>query len=172
MDATVPPAALIDRLFRQLAPEGHALVLFDINRHAEAEPFLVSDPEGLTQALLSEANLPFSLTLVTNISPESDEVHALHREPHSAKTREELLGLSWSTGIYSLSHIALPFPPDDPMYGERPPVNPGLHLGRMELRGERGLLAFPTDQLTRLRYNPFFPYVERRVLEFVGVSGP
>ncbi len=61
------------------------------------------------------------------------------------------------------------FPPDDPLYGENSGEDQhALHLGRIELRGERGLLVVPTDQLTRLRYNPFYSYLERRVLEFIS----
>jgi len=35
----------------------------------------------------------------------------------------------------------------------------------VEPRGERDLLAVPIDLFTRLRYNPFFPYIERRLVE-------
>jgi hypothetical protein len=70
--------------------------------------------------------------------------------------------------VISLSHVALPFPPDDPLYGQRPPENDDLlFLGEMAIQGERGLLKIPTDWLLRLRYNPFYDYLERRVLEWV-----
>ena len=33
-------------------------------------------------------------------------------------------------GVFSLSHVALPFPPDDPLYGRTPPDEKGrLFLG-------------------------------------------
>ena len=59
----------------------------------------------------------------------------------------------------------MPFPPDDPIYGSQPdPENLfGVQLGTLEPRGERGLLAVSTDQLTRLRSNPFFSYIEQRL---------
>jgi hypothetical protein len=63
--------------------------------------------------------------------------------------------------VYSLSHVALPFRPDDPIYGATP--SGGLPLGALELRGERGVFGLSMDQLMRLRYNPFFAYVDARV---------
>lgn len=174
-DATITPGALIDGLFRRLAPEGHELVLFDINRHAEAEALLISDPETLTQSLLSNTELPFALTLVTNTDPESSHVHALHRPLFSENVVDETLAAAWPVGVYSLSHVALPFAPTDPIYGHQKRSGHsleahGVHLGRVELRGESGLLVFPTDQLTRLRFNPFFDYMKRRVIEFVSTQ--
>jgi len=37
----------------------------------------------------------------------------------------------------------------------------------MAIQGERGLLKLSSDWLLRLRYNPFYDYLERRVLEWV-----
>ena len=54
VEATIPPATVIDKLFTNLAPEGHQLVLFDVNRNTQAEPLLKSDPETLTERLFSE----------------------------------------------------------------------------------------------------------------------
>jgi hypothetical protein len=73
--------------------------------------------------------------------------------------------------VISLSHIALPFPPDDPLYGQRPPGNEDvLFLGQMAIQGERGLLQFPSDWLMRLRHNPFYGYLEERALEWVKAA--
>ena len=43
-------------------------------------------------------------------------------------------------------------------------------LGRIELRGERGVLQIPAVDMLRLRWNPFYPYMEQRLLEFVGLA--
>jgi hypothetical protein len=171
VDATVPPQTLIDRLFSHLAPAGHALVLFDINRQADAEPLLVSDPGPLTSRLLADPGLSFDLTLLTNASPKSSELVAIHKTAGETETRRESLDLRWPDGVISLAHVALPFPPDDPLYGaEADPDAPGLHLGRIEIQGERGLLLVPPGQLMRLRHNPFFDYLSQRVLEFTGLT--
>ena len=67
-----------------------------------------------------------------------------------------------------MSHVALPFSPDDPLYGQRPPGNKDvLFLGQMAIQGERGLLQFPSDWLMRLRHNPFYEYLEARAIEWL-----
>jgi hypothetical protein len=68
--------------------------------------------------------------------------------------------------------VALPFSADDPIYGlggdDGDPQ--ALRLGALEPRGERGVLGISMDQLMRLRYNPFFPYVEKRILEWIEAT--
>jgi hypothetical protein len=48
--------------------------------------------------------------------------------------------------------------------------NPGIELGRAELRGERGVLVVSPNDLLRLRWNPFYSYVEERVLGALGLA--
>jgi alpha-beta hydrolase superfamily lysophospholipase len=174
VDATVSTDAVIDRLLTLLAPERHELVLFDINRFAVKSRLLIADPGPLTDRLMVDATLPFAITLVTNENPESSVVLARRKPPFSAEaSTTELLNLAWPTGVISLSHVALPFPPDDPLYGQRPPGNEDvLFLGQMAIQGERGLLRFPSEWLMRLRYNPFYTFLEMRALAWVdGASG-
>ena len=72
-------------------------------------------------------------------------------------------------GVFSLSHVALPFPPDDPLYGRTPPDEKGrLFLGTQALQGERGLLKISGDYPLRLRHNPFYDYLEQRVVDWVS----
>ena len=74
--------------------------------------------------------------------------------------------------MISLSHVALPFPPDDPLYGRRPPDNvQTLFLGEMAIQGERGMFALSADWLLRLRYNPFYAYLERTSIDWVRSHG-
>ena len=76
------------------------------------------------------------------------------------------------TGIISLSHIALPFPPDDPLYGRRPPgVTDGLFLGDTAIKGERGLLKISESWMLRLRFNPFYDYLEARAIDWIDRAG-
>ncbi|MDX1574750.1 MAG: hypothetical protein R3285_01070, partial [Kiloniellales bacterium] len=92
--------------------------------------------------------------------------------PFSAAMTSEPLGLRWPNGVISLSHVALPFPPDDPLYGARPPENKDLiFLGQMAIRGERGLLRVPLDWLMRLRHNPFYSYLEDRTVKWIDGAG-
>jgi hypothetical protein len=67
--------------------------------------------------------------------------------------------------------VALPFPPDDPLYGISPSVqSPGIALSKITLRGERGVIKIPADEMLRLKWNPFYDYLEQRVLAFLGPS--
>ena len=169
VDATVSTDAVVDRLLKQLTPYRHELVLFDINRSASNTSLLVSDPAPLTNRLVTDQTLPFSLTLITNQHQESSVVIARHKTPFSLKwSKTEMLKLAWPRGMMSLSHVALPFPPEDPLYGQFPPKKEGtLFLGQIALQGERGLLKIPGDFMFRLRFNPFYSYLETRVVDWL-----
>ena len=169
VDATVSTNAVVDRLLGHLAPHRHELVLFDINRFAAKSILLVSDPAPLTDRLMNDPTLPFTLTLVTNAGPETTAVVARRKAAREAEVSQtEQLNLAWPVGVISLSHVALPFPPDDPLYGQRPPGNEDvLFLGQMAIQGERNLFRLSPNWLLRLRYNPFYPYLEKRLLEWI-----
>jgi alpha-beta hydrolase superfamily lysophospholipase len=175
VDATVSNAAVVDRMFELLLPNRHELVLFDINRSSIKSGLMISDPSPFTDRLMADDDLPFSLTIVTNENPESLAVVALYKPPFSSEvTRRDALGLSWPLDLISLSHLALPIRSDDPLYGRRPPENEDtLFLGEIAFRGERGLLVFPADWLLRLRYNPFYSYLEARTIDWMdAANGP
>lgn len=172
-DATVSTDAVVDRLLGRLEARHHELVLFDINHFAAKSVLLISDPRALTTRLMGDPRLPFTVTLVTNANPESAAVVARRQAPFSKVASPDApLGLAWPAGVISLSHVALPFPLDDPLYGQRPPDNQDvLFLGQMAIQGERGLLVLPSDWLLRLRHNPFYPYLEERVLAWLAEAG-
>jgi alpha-beta hydrolase superfamily lysophospholipase len=168
VDATVSTPALVSSFYNHLADEGHELVLFDINRYAEVEPVLISNPEATTAALLKNKTLSFTLTFLTNISKDSRNLGVKQKPANSDIVTEKPLQLVWPRGVFSLSHSAIPFPPDDPVYGaEADPKRRGIHLGRINVLGEQGVLLFSADEVIRLRYNPFYSYLEQRVKEFV-----
>ena len=172
VDATVSTDAVVDRLLIHLESDRNELVLFDINRTAVASPLMISDPGPLTDRLMADDKLPFTLTLITNESPESTAVVARRKMPFSNENTTEPLNVNWPKGVISLSHIALPFPPDDPLYGvQAPEDSETVFLGQIPIQGERGLLLFPADWLLRLRHNPFYDYLEARTLQWVDNLG-
>ncbi|MGB5389295.1 MAG: alpha/beta hydrolase, partial [Thermoanaerobaculia bacterium] len=169
VDATVSVDAVVNTQLEHLAPGRHELVLYDINRRRIAQSVLVSDPGPLTARLVGDDGLPFALTLVTNEDDQSTGVVTRSKAPMSSRIVTEALGAAWPAGMISLSHVALPFPPDDPLYGRGPAPNEEIvFLGHLDVRGERNLLRFPADWLMRLRHNPFFDYQEGRVLAWLG----
>lgn len=173
VDATVSLDAVVDNFLKHLGADGHELVLFDINRFAAKATLLIDDPAPLNDRLMSDATLPFTVTLVTNENAQSRQVLARRKAPFSEAASEiKGLDLSWPAEVISLSHVALPFPPDDPLYGQRLPEDDKVFfLGQMAIRGERGLLRISSDWLLRLRYNPFYEFLESTTLKWVDEAG-
>jgi alpha-beta hydrolase superfamily lysophospholipase len=168
VDATVEAPVLVKELFEGLPAGGHELVLFDINRFTDIEQLLRKDPkEGIDQ-LMNDVSLPFTLSLVTNENEHSRRVVVRRKRPGDLRIHQLTIGLEWPDGLYSLAHVALPFPAGDPLYGvEDTGDSPGIQLGSQALRGERGVLRISASDMLRLRWNPFYPYLERRISEFV-----
>jgi hypothetical protein len=71
----------------------------------------------------------------------------------------------------SLSHVALPITPDDPLYGQFAQADGNIIFpGDLALRGERGLLKIPEDWLLRMRCNPFNSYLEKRAIDWMETA--
>jgi alpha-beta hydrolase superfamily lysophospholipase len=173
VDATVSTQAVSNGLFKKLPVNGHELVLFDINRVPEVEQILIKDPKTAIDAMFQDLNLPFTFSLVTNASKKSYDMIVRQKQAENSKINETSLDLKWPQGLYSLSHVALPFPINDPLYGKFKPGNSTvIYLGNADLRGERGVLQIPAEDMLRLRWNPFYPYLEKRALEFVRLGNP
>jgi alpha-beta hydrolase superfamily lysophospholipase len=171
VDATVTPQALIDSLFARLPLADHELVLFDINRNADIEELLASDPMTVFQPLLDDDTPSYDLTVVTNESEESRRVVALRNDPDKPGEATSDYLSEWPAGIFSLSHVALPFPPEDPVYGgPSAGESPGIQLGSLDFRGERGVLRVSGTDLLRLRWNPFYDYIQSRTLQFMQLD--
>jgi alpha-beta hydrolase superfamily lysophospholipase len=171
VDSTVNAGAVTDALLDHLAPDGHELVLFDVNRYADVQPLLVSDPGPLTARLRARAERPYALAVITNATTESLAVVEQRAPARSSELTQRALDLAWPPMTFSLSHVALPFPPDDPLYGyEVTGRTPHVQLGRIEIRGENGVLNVPMWALTRQRSNPFHGYLLERIDGFVDAA--
>ena len=181
VDATVTAPALVHNLFDRLpafsSKEGngqlmhHELVLFDINRYASIDILMKDNPSAWMDPMLKGDNPKFMLTLLSNKSDKDEHVNAVSRMPGSLKVETCDTGLSWPEDVYSLSHVALPFAPDDPVYGgDEAGPSPGIDLGDLAMRGEKGVLRVRPDDMLRLRYNPFYSYLENRVLVFMDLE--
>jgi alpha-beta hydrolase superfamily lysophospholipase len=168
VDSTVSTASLVTALYDRLDSPGHELVLFDLNRDSETIEFVRPGQLNYLQTAGDRENLPYHLTLVTNRDADSQDVVARTRCAPEGCWSSEDLNLAWPQNVYSLSHVAIPFAPTDPMYGSDAATAyvEDMRLGALQPRGERQVLLVPVEQLTRLRYNPFFSYLEQRVIEF------
>ena len=169
-DDTVSTRAVAEKLYDRLPANGSELVLFDVNRQAYLRPFLLPGLDAELAARLKGPPRSYGLSLVTNAGTATSEVVARSFAAVTGAASTRPLGLSWPPQMYSLSHVAIPFPVTDPLYGLAPDPREffGARLGTLTPRGERSLLSVPTQQLMRATCNPFFPYLESRVREWLG----
>jgi alpha-beta hydrolase superfamily lysophospholipase len=170
VDKTVSMRAVVEVLFRQLPENNHELMLFDINRNPDLELVLKSDPKPYIDSLFKNPGLPFTLDFVTVTDNERNKVVMLRKEAGQAELTEDFPDLQWPSSVYSQSHVSLPFPPDDPVYGNVSADNPGVQLGNLAMRGERDMLQIPASTMLRLRWNPFYDFMENRLLEFLSLD--
>jgi alpha-beta hydrolase superfamily lysophospholipase len=178
VDATVLANAVVTGLFERLPPSkqepgAHELVVFDVNRYYEAQGLLTKPID--IERLLAGPPKAYSAGIVTNRSNAGLEAVLRSRAAGEASAATTELGLSWPAEVYSLSHIALPFAPDDPLYGDDPrSENPGIRLGRLALHGENNTLSIPPAMMTRQRWNPFHSFMIARIAAFVRerAAGP
>jgi alpha-beta hydrolase superfamily lysophospholipase len=169
VDSTVRAEAVVDVLLEHLAAERHELVLFDVNRLDAARALLIADPGPLTARLLAMPARTFTLTVITNENAETEQVLELTAAAGAATQASRPLGLAWPRTVFSLAHVALPFPPDDPLYGYEAPTGANhVQLGRVSMHGENGVLTIPDWVLTRQRSNPFHAYALERIDGFIG----
>lgn len=170
-DSTVLAPALIEGLFNRLPQGGHELVFFDTNQLTALNPLLDSSARNKIIQLLDRPDLAYDFTFVTNENPASYRVAAHQQRPGIGEKVITPLGMAWPEDVYSLTHVALPFAPNDPLYGGgSADPSPGIQLGNTVLRGENGLLRADPAILLRLRWNPFYDYLARRVLGFIDME--
>jgi alpha-beta hydrolase superfamily lysophospholipase len=157
LDSTVFTAAVADNLFKLLPENGSELVLFDRNHAAAVGPLVRLDGAELLAHMMAS---PRQYRLIV-VSQGEARVHDAGSPTHW------LLPLAgqFPDDMYSLSHVALPFPVDDALYGLQPRADEffGVHLGTVAVRGERGALVVPVENLMRATSNPFFGFELQRI---------
>jgi alpha-beta hydrolase superfamily lysophospholipase len=174
IDFTVSTPAILTALYAFLPDNGSEIVLFDVNRTVKFGPLLRPSSYVALERLTPTTPQAYRFTAVVNAGDDTDATLERTIAPGDVQATERPLGLAYPAGIFSLSHLAIPIPPDDPLYGTEPDpahrLEFGLNLGALDARGERGALIVDQDFLTRLPSNPFFPYLLARVEE--GIAAP
>jgi hypothetical protein len=171
-DSTVEAPVLVSDLFDRLKGREHELVIFDANRMYDAEGLLVNIPD--LEVLISGNPRPYRVSIITNTGPTSLAVEERERAAGEAKLTKKAIGISWPPEFYSLAHIALPFAPDDPVYGAVDPpsgASDALQFGKLAMHGETKFSALPVSSLMRQHWNPFYPLVKQRVSAFINKHG-
>jgi alpha-beta hydrolase superfamily lysophospholipase len=157
VDATVQTEELI-AMFENIAPAESELVLFDVNHDFD----VVIDEALQLESANSDymKNMKATVLLVTNEmnSVKTEDKGGLiikslsYQSENTRRSLEDsamLQNLAWPENVFALSHVCIPIHPDDPAYGKY------SILGSINLKGEHKVLVIG-DDLTRLRYNPFF----------------
>lgn len=165
MDSTVSTRAVIRALYNELPANGSELVLFDVNRTVNFGPLLRPNAAAAGSQLLPAPPRRYQTTVIANASPESSEAIASVTAAGETTQSVQPLGMTYPADIYSLSHVALPFPVSDSLYGRFPAQRGefGISLGTLAARGERSVLVVDLDSLMRIASNPFFPYLLQRI---------
>ena len=177
IDFTVSTPAILTGLYAHLPDNGSEIVLFDVNRTLKFAPLLRQSAYVAVDRLAPKTPQSYLFTVIANASEDSDTTVERSIAPGTLDAEIRPLNLSYPPGIFSLSHVAIPFPIDDPLYGIQPDPHTkseyGYNLATMEARGERGALIVDQDFLMRLPSNPFFSYLLERVDDAIGrPSGP
>jgi hypothetical protein len=169
VDFTVSPHAVIESLYARLPGNGSELVLFDLNRNTKFGPLLRAVFATTIERILPPPPREWQLTIIANTQYDAE---VKERTTAAGETVEKVraLGVAYPRDVFSLSHVALPFPVDDPLYGSQPNgvENFGVALGSLAAHGEVGVLIVSLDTLARLTWNPFFPYMLARIGEAIG----
>jgi len=165
IDFTVSTRAIITSLYGRLPANGSELVLFDLNRSAKFGQLLRVASATALSRLLPPPPRAFRSTIIANANDNSSEAVVRVTEPGAVEETSRNLGLAFPPGVFSLSHVALPFPITDSLYGLEPdPAEDfGVNLGAIAPRGERGTLLVSLDSLLRMSSNPFYPYLIERI---------
>lgn len=144
MDSTVSTRAVVESLYRYLPDNGSELVVFDINRAADLRVLFRPALYAAVNTLLPPAPRAYTTTVVTNAT-----AHTLQTVARTTLARGTgRASLSFTrrpADMYSLSHVAVPFPLSDSLYGREPDEKNryGISLGhhftaRRDRDAERG----------------------------------
>ena len=172
LDSTVSTRAVVNALYQYLPDNGSQLVIFDINQAANLRALFRPALYSAVNTLLPAAPRHYATTVITNASATTYDTVA--RTVAADQTQEQVQPLqqAWPQDMYSLSHIAVPFPLTDSLYGREPLEKNryGISLGTISLRGETSSLTVGLDSLMRNTSNPFFDYMMTRINAHIACS--
>ena len=144
-------------------------MLFDINRHARLDPFIDRRTWRSIGRCSRSGPRNYRITVVTNLRPDTLDVCARDVAPGSTQLstsrwawhgRATLLAVARRAAVPAgRSGVWKP--------GRAKTPNGPVALGLLSPRGERSVLTVPIEVLMRVSSNPFFPYMARRVEEWI-----
>ncbi|MGL6041758.1 MAG: alpha/beta hydrolase [Deefgea sp.] len=167
LDFTVSTPAIASGLYDHLPNNGSELMLFDANRSISFNPLLRPSTETALSRMMPSTPKQYQITVIGNDAAEKGSLNTIARTfaPGATTATQRALEITYPADIFSLSHIAVPFPMDDALYGLTPTKDEyfGIHLGTLAPRGERGALVVSMDFISRISANPFYPLMMERI---------
>jgi alpha-beta hydrolase superfamily lysophospholipase len=171
VDNTVDASAIVTVLYDKLPANGSQLVVYDVNRNSTVLHLMKNLPDDPANYFEAAAPLDFGVSILRNRHRDGPEVDVFSLAAGEVEPLIEATNYFWPRGIYSLSHIAVPFPTDDKVYGDGSHLSDddvGFAFGALAPRGEGGVLRLTPAYFLRTRYNPFFGFQESYLLEWLG----
>lgn len=170
VDSTVGAVGASDTLFAKLKGPEHRLIIFDVNRQQVLSSVQRPGARALIERI-SAAKRTYTLDVVSNTDPANTHISVVRLAPDGTQTLRETT-LDWPHNLVSLGHVALPFPPNDPVYGFLPGSgHKGVpSIGSWLLRGESGATTISLGALTRLRSNPFWSLIDEDIGQLVAAD--
>ena len=171
VDNTVSTAAIVTNLYSRLPANGSELVVYDVNRNSTILHLMDSVPIDPATWLEAAAPLPYGVTVIRNRSRQGPEIDLMSLAAGATTPATGTTDMVWPEGFYSMSHIAVPFRADDPVYGDGSTADEGerrLVFGNLAPRGEEGVLRLKSAYFLRTRYNPFFSYQAEHLQDWLS----
>jgi len=174
LDYTVSTSAILYYFYAFLPENGSELVLFDVNRASLLGWMLRDTALTSLQRMIPEGPQRYTLSVVQNRAPGDPLTKLATKKAGEREAFTRDLAYIYPPTVFSLSHGAIPFPADDPLYGTSPAPEEayryGINLGNLVLRGERGALLVPMDAMLRMSWNPFFTLMLDKIT--TGIDDP
>ncbi|MCA9160163.1 MAG: hypothetical protein KDA72_17635, partial [Planctomycetales bacterium] len=167
VDSTIIVPKLITTLFDRLTSASSELFLFDINRMDKFMNLFNRSFEHAIFSKLKLTDMPFTLSVLKNAN--SDSRQMLLQTRNGKLWTETMTDYSWPAGVASLSHLAVPIPSEDLIYGtQEATAASGLPLGTLSMRAEPSALLISNSLFYRCRNNPFYHLMENHVVKWIS----
>lgn len=170
VDNTVSASAIVTLLYDRLSDNGSDLVVYDINSDNTLLHLMRGEPVNPAAYFQSLVPLKFGVTIVQNRDKDSLAVDTLTLQSGATESVITPSEYAWPRGVFSLSHIALPFRADDLVYGNgsgNVDNEDMIAFGALAPRGERGVMRLNSAYFLRMRYNPFFDFQQRFMIDWL-----
>ncbi|MCK5856050.1 MAG: alpha/beta fold hydrolase [Bacteroidales bacterium] len=165
VDATVIPLDLLE-MYQEIGTSKDELFVYGINRVYKdfiEKSVLEINPREIT---FEQEDKPVLHMLINNLVFDSIQ-GPIACGIYEKTSNDSLIDVYpnhhsyWPLEFFAMSHVAVPIAPDNAAYGAF------SVMGRLSVKGERDVLLVPSDDIMRIRYNPFFDLMSREIHDFI-----